>query len=421
MINSSVDVAERLLEINNLDRELFNYFQDKLLDSEQLSRTLVSFQGNKNQPVYRWYKYKEGFSVDLIVYLLEKYGIKQGKILDPFAGSGTTLFAAAARGLSADGIELLPIGQELIITRQILENGLNSDDIHRLEYWSNHSLWQQVDDKVKLLELPITQGAYPQENQACIESYLGLIAQENEQVQAILKFALLSILESISYTRKDGQYLRWDYRSGKQQGKNIFDKGKILDFKIALHSKLREILADLEPSQQQLELFSRDYPRGKIQLYQGSCLEILPEISSEKYDSIITSPPYCNRYDYTRIYALELALLGIDQLQLKQLRQQMLSCTVENKPKELLKINEHWSPAIAITDRQKLLESILGYLEELKSSKALNNHGIPRMIRGYFLEMSCLIYECFRVMKSSGIFCMINDNVRYAGASISVD
>ncbi len=35
--------------------------------------------------------------------------------------------------------------------------------------------------------------------------------------------------------------------------------------------------------------------------------------------------------------------------------------------------------------------------------------------------MSCLIYECFRVMKSSGIFCMINDNVSYAGASISVD
>jgi hypothetical protein len=151
MINSSVNVAERLLEINNLDRELFNYFQNKLLDSEQLSRTLVSFQGNKNQPVYRWYKYKEGFSVDLIVYLLEKYGIKQGKILDPFAGSGTTLFAAAARGLSADGIELLPIGQELIITRQILENGLNSDDIYRLEYWSNHSLWQQVDYKIKLL------------------------------------------------------------------------------------------------------------------------------------------------------------------------------------------------------------------------------------------------------------------------------
>ncbi|ELS45754.1 DNA methyltransferase [Microcystis aeruginosa] len=421
MINSSVNVAERLLEINDLDQELFNYFQDKLLDSEQLSRTLVSFQGNKNQPVYRWYKYKEGFSVDLIVYLLEKYGIKRGKILDPFAGSGTTLFAAAARGLSADGIELLPIGQELIITRQILENGLNSDDIHRLEYWSNHSLWQQVDDKVKLLELPITQGAYPQENQFGTATKTRLLKQENERVQAILKLALLSILESISYTRKDGQYLRWDYRSGKQQGKNIFDKGKILDFKIALHSKLREILADLEPSQQQLELFSRDYPRGKIQLYQGSCLEILPEISSEKYNSIITSPPYCNRYDYTRIYALELALLGIDQLQLKQLRQQMLSCTVENKPKELLKINEHWSPAIAITDRQKLLESILGYLEELKSSKALNNHGIPRMIRGYFLEMSCLIYECFRVMKSSGIFCMINDNVRYAGASISVD
>jgi hypothetical protein len=63
--------------------------------------------------------------------------------------------------------------------------------------------------------------------------------------------------------------------------------------------------------------------------------------------------------------------LGTDQLQLKQLRQQMLSCTVENKPEELLKINEHWSPAIAITERQKLLESVLDYLEELNSSKAL--------------------------------------------------
>jgi DNA modification methylase len=421
MINSSVNTASRLLEINQLDRELFNYFQDKLLDSEQLSRTLVSFQGNKNQPIYRWYKYKEGFSADLVVYLLEKYGIKQGKILDPFAGSGTTLFAAAARGLSADGIELLPIGQELIITRKILENGLNSDDIYRLEQWSSHSFWQQLDHKVKLLELPITQGAYPQINQDCIESYLGLISQENERVQAILKFALLCILESISYTRKDGQYLRWDYRSGRQQGKKIFDKGEILDFKAALHHQLKEMLLDLEPKQQQLDLFSRKYQLGEIKLYQGSCLNILPQIAAGEYDVILTSPPYCNRYDYTRIYALELALLGVDQLQLKQLRQQMLSCTVENKSKELLKINEHWSQILAITERQKLLQNILDYLEELKAIKALNNNGIPRMIRGYFQEMSCLIYEGFRVMKSSGIFCMVNDNVRYAGASISVD
>ncbi len=50
----------------------------------------------------------------------------------------------------------------------------------------------------------------------------------------------------------------------------------------------------------------------------------------------MTSPPYCNRYDYTRTYVLELALLGIDEQGLLRLRQEMLSCTVENRTKGLL-------------------------------------------------------------------------------------
>lgn len=35
--------------------------------------------------------------------------------------------------------------------------------------------------------------------------------------------------------------------------------------------------------------------------------------------------------------------------------------------------------------------------------------------------MACIIYECYRVMKPQGLMFMINDNVRYAGVSISVD
>ena len=39
-------------------------------------------------------------------------------------------------------------------------------------------------------------------------------------------FACLSILEDISYTRKDGQYLRWDYRADRKL-KSEFNKGDI--------------------------------------------------------------------------------------------------------------------------------------------------------------------------------------------------
>jgi hypothetical protein len=43
------------------------------------------------------------------------------------------------------------------------------------------------------------------------------------------------------------------------------------------------------------------------------------------------------------------------------------------------------------------------------------------MVRGYFYEMACVIAESARVLKRDALFIMVNDNVRYAGASISVD
>ncbi len=147
----------------------------------------------------------------------------------------------------------------------------------------------------------------------------------------------------------------------------------------------------------------------------------MPTLADSSYDAVITSPPYCNRYDYTRTYALELALLGVNEQELINLRQQMLSCTVENRAKDLLKMNPHWVAAVAAADRQTLLQAILKYLDDQKAQGALNNNGIPRMVRGYFYEMACVIAECARVLKTGAPLLMVNDNVRYAGASISVD
>jgi hypothetical protein len=67
------------------------------------------------------------------------------------------------------------------------------------------------------------------------------------------------------------------------------------------------------------------------------------------------------------------------------------------------------------------LQAILSYLEDQRAQGLLNNSGIPRMVRGYFYEMACVIAECARVLKPEAPLFMVNDNVRYAGASISVD
>jgi DNA modification methylase len=94
---------------------------------------------------------------------------------------------------------------------------------------------------------------------------------------------------------------------------------------------------------------------------------------------------------------------------------------VENRAKDLLSINPQWARALTAADEQMLLQAILKYLEDRKDRGALNNNGIPRMVRGYFYEMACVISECARVLKPNAPLFMVNDNVRYAGASISVD
>jgi len=407
-------------EIDCLDEQLFQRFKSKFVVQPSLSRLLVSFQANKTRPIYRWYKFKEAFSASLVEYLFHKYKITSGRILDPFAGSGTALFAASAMSINADGIELLPIGHEIITVKQILDAEFTSEDFERLRQWSALRVWEQSETSLPLPELRITQGAYPDKTKEAIERYLGACQQESSRVQAVLRFALLCVLESISFTRKDGQYLRWDHRSERTHGKKIFDKGEIPDFEQAICSKINEVLSDVSPMHR-VGLFPAEKLQGEIRLYDGSCLHILPRLLDGMYDAIMTSPPYCNRYDYTRTYALELALLGTDEQGLVKLRQEMLSCTVENRAKDLLSINPQWTTALAVTDEQELLQATLKYLEDQKAQGALNNNGIPRMVSGYFYEMACVIAECARVLKPNARLFMVNDNVRYAGVSISVD
>ncbi|BAZ03947.1 hypothetical protein [Calothrix sp. NIES-3974] len=43
------------------------------------------------------------------------------------------------------------------------------------------------------------------------------------------------------------------------------------------------------------------------------------------------------------------------------------------------------------------------------------------MVKGYFDEVACVIQESARLLKPGAILFMVNDNVRYAGVSISVD
>jgi hypothetical protein len=310
-------------------------YRDRIVVNPDLSRRLVSFQANKRVPLYGLFSYKEGFSADMVKMFIRDYPKRAGVILDPFAGAGTTLFSAKECGFDSIGIELLPVGEFAVLARNAAER-VNLDElkeaVSRLKRLSFGHL--PIAESRSFKHVNITRDAFPGETERKLNAFLTYVngQAESEDVSAVLIFAAFSILESISYTRKDGQFLRWDRRSGRVRA--TYHKGKILAFEEALFEKLDRILADIDSYRK----VAGGGTAGSttMEIRRGSCLEVLPTMRSDSIDLVITSPPYCNRYDYTRTYALELAFLGVDNDALKELRQSLLRAPLRTGKRSII-------------------------------------------------------------------------------------
>ena len=362
-------------------------------------------------------KYKEGFSSGLIEQLVKD--VQPSSVLDPFSGMGTAPLIAAGRGLRATGIEILPVGVLVGEAIGLAANGIQRESLAEaavdfLEYLSSD---RQADPAFAFPHVRITEDAFASETELAIakaREFLGRM--DDTAVQTMLNLSCMSVLESVSFTSKDGQYLRWDPRARKRVRSKV-QKRSILTFTDAIGGRLAEMCEDIETLKER-------YGKGIPQFISGSSLDRLQEIPSASFDMVITSPPYANRYDYTRTYALELAWLGYDEKSIKILRQQMLSATVENKSK-LEWLQDRYidgallKSAICMYEQQSAVHEVIGGLQDCVNE--LNNPHIIRMLEGYFLEMAVIIAELGRIVRPGGVVVMVNDNVQYHGEEVPVD
>lgn len=404
---------------------LYTRYADALEVIPALTRSLVSFQANKHTPFYRWFKYREGFSSELVGYFLNVFrpgNKKVPQLLDPFSGAGTSLTTSAKAGWHATGIELLPVGATAIRARLAaiyVDANAFLKQIVRLE---SFKLDRSSANGYRFPHITITDRAFSEETEEAISAFIAFLDSiDDETVRLLFHFACMSVLEDISFTRKDGQYLRWDTRSGRRFAGD-FNKGTVYPFRQAITGQLHLMYEDIK--RRKVNAFAR-----QVDLIEGSSLEQLPELESNKFDLVVTSPPYCNRYDYTRTYALELAFLNHGENDIKRLRQTLLSATVENKSKKTSLADqyakrgqtERFDLAVSAFENQAALQEVLRLLYGAKDKGELNNNNIPNLVENYFFEMGFIIYELARVLAPGGHVVMVNDNVQYHGEEVPVD
>ncbi len=348
-------------------------------------RLLVTPYQNKRLPVYDWYNYKHSFSRDLVIKLIEKFRLNdEDKILDPFCGSGTTLLASKEMGIPVQGIDILPLSvfisnskllryDKKLIETAIKEMG-NLLDENNVDYIINKAKKELL---IKFFREDILDR---------VLSIWELIERENnKEIRCFLLTALLSILEDVSYTRKDGGFLR------------ILKEKRIPELKHVYLSRLHNMAKDIG--------FINNLPNISAEATEGDARETKLEPGS--FSAVITSPPYPNRHDYTRVYLLELITGFVDTAEeIKSLRYHSLQSHVEARRQFIVK---DYNPP-------NTLNTILEKLEGVP----LPNRQIIKMVEGYFEDMYLVLKEIKRLLEPNSKIAFIIGDVRYGGVNIPV-
>lgn len=352
----------------------------------------VSYVGNKKLPVLRLYRYKEAFSCGFVRDFISRLKLtKEDYLFEPFCGMGTTLFAAMQDNIPAIGIDRLPIAQFIAQTLPLfclVEPRELRETFENLKPLVTHASLADVALDVKIMKV-----AFPETTLLSLRRWKGAIDSLSPPMRDIFLLLFLSILEPCSYTAKDGQFLRI------KRDKIIPDPATILEHKVG------EAQRDIESL---TYLWKKRERRQLVSVYLADARDLSTVKFERQPTAIITSPPYPNRYDYTRSYSLELCFSFVRNFEeLKALRFGVLRSHIESRVSEIDK-----PPHPAISEVVALLKN---------ERKSLNNPRIPDMLTAYFVDMQKVIGEWSRVLVPGGKVAMIVDNVRFAGKTIPVD
>jgi hypothetical protein len=343
----------------------------------------------RQKPVHRWFVLAHSFTSELVHALVKEWEIGPSQcVLDPFLGAGTTVVAAQELGIPAYGFDLSP----LAVFASRVKAGTRDLDLGRIE-----AAWGAL--RLRLMRLtpcPPRREYAPLVKRALAGAALGLceaVALEIDGLQCreierdFFRLALLSTLPRHSTALATGGWLKWaeSERSGEQVSRTF--------------TNLVEVM--LEDLRQRMP--TSPIPAWTIGKADARRLP-LPDAC---VDAVITSPPYPNRHDYTRVYGIELLFGFLDWEGARSLRYQSFHSHPEARPDR---------PPAPDYSPPRSLCAVTAYLRAHECDLR-----IPRMLDGYFLDMHICLREVARVCVPGARVALVLGNAQYLGQPVAVD
>ncbi len=253
---------------------------------------IFGYKDNLKKPVYNWFPYKEGFSYKLVDYVWERVG-KPPFISDPFMGSGTTLLRAKELGINSYGTDVSPLAYFVTYTKTKNWN-FTEKDKEEVKTLSLKNIEGEVNIPFELFPL---ERAFPPRNWQALKKLRWWVEQKTE----LHLLALITSAMKCSFIYKDGGVLK----IRKRPVPDLFKTFK------------RTLLRMMDES----SLIKGPEPELELK----SALEY-----NKKTPLILTSPPYLNNIDYTKVYGVELALLTLSR-NVSNIRGEMMASFIKRK------------------------------------------------------------------------------------------
>ncbi|MNC19818.1 hypothetical protein D3C75_677570 [compost metagenome] len=334
------------------------------LDIDNVYGPLVHPLDTQHFDVHNWYRFKEGFSPNLLKEVLGFFGLEKDiRLLDPFCGSGTTILSSMLLDKnyqfdSATGVEVNPFIHFVASTKVKYGNLNITASVDFLNNLKNIEINEYLTE-INIPELSTIPKAFSYNTLSQIINLRALIEDTffGSYEEDFFKLALAAIIEQVSCMKKSGRALKIIRKVAEYDVKQIFIQ------------KANQMIKECE-------LLKSTLSEGLMpNIINTDIRNLNSDKEKDYFNLVVFSPPYLNHFDYTEVYKLELWMLGFvsSKKEFRDLRYKTFRSHPSVKFEETDIYKSHNSENIknlihyleSLEEKEPFYTTIIGYIDDM--------------------------------------------------------